>query len=86
MRRRIFRLYGELKLLEVKLLERSAGQDLGDLLSHLDQIEACVNQLRVPVTFMPMLYTLRQHIDMDRERLKKLCGNDGLGSSSDGTE
>ena len=55
---------------------------MGDLLSHLDQMEARVNQLRVPVMFMPMLYTLRQHIDMDRERLRKLWGNDGLGSSS----
>jgi len=82
MRRRILRLYGELKLLEVQLLERSARQGRGDLLSHLDQIEARVNHLRVPVMFMPMLYTLRQHIDMDRERIKKLWGNDGLGSSS----
>ena len=82
MRRRIFRLYGELKLLEVQLVERSAGQSLGDLLSHLDQLEARVGQLRVPVTFMPMLYTLRHHINMDRERLKKLWGNDGSGSSS----
>jgi len=83
MRRRIFRLYGELKLLEVQLVERSAGQSLGDLLSHLDQLEARVGQLRVPVTFMPMLYTLRHHINMDRERLKKLWGNDGSGSSID---
>ncbi len=86
MRRRIFRLYGELKLFEVQLTEHSAGRSLGDLLSHLDQIEARVGQLHVPVTFMPMLYTLRQHINMDRERLKKLWGNDGSDSSIDEEE
>jgi hypothetical protein len=33
-----------------------------------------------------MLYTLRQHINRDRERLKKLWGNDGSGSSIDEKE
>ncbi len=79
MRRRILRLYGELKLLEVQLLESGAGQGMGDLLSHLDRIEARANHLRVPVMFMPMLYTLRQHIDMDRDRLKKLSNHDESG-------
>ncbi len=83
MRRRIFRLYGELKLLEVQLEERSVGQGMGDLLPQLDQLEARVNQLRLPVTFMPMLYTLRHHINLARERLEKLpVRNDELGSTS----
>jgi TRAP transporter TAXI family solute receptor len=69
-RRRIFRLYGELKLLEIQFIERSAGQD--DVLSRLDHLETRVNHLRLPVIFMPMLYTLRNHIHMARQRMEKL--------------
>ena len=73
-RRRIFRLYGELKLLEIQFIERSAEK--GDLLSRLDHLETRVNHLRVPVIFMPMLYTLRNHVHMARQRMEKLpAGN-----------
>ncbi len=80
MQRRIYRLYGELKLLEIKLADRAPGQGIGNLLSELDNLEVRVNQLRLPLTFMPMLYTLRQHIDMARERLERQSvGVDGAG-------
>jgi TRAP transporter TAXI family solute receptor len=69
MRRRIFRLYGELKLLEIQFIERSAGLD--DLLSRLDHLETRVHQIRLPVVFMPMLYSLRSHVHMARQRLEK---------------
>ena len=77
MRRRIFRLYGELKLLEIQLVKARAGQDIDDLLSRLDHLETRVNHLRLPVIFMPMLYSLRSHVQMARQRLEKLpAGNE----------
>lgn len=82
-RRRILRLYGELKFLEVQLVERGVGQGMGDLLFRLDQLEARVNLLRLPVTFMPMLYTLQHHISLARERLEKLASSKHELSSAD---
>lgn len=82
MRRRILRLYGELKILEAQLVERKSRQSMGGLLFRLDQLEARVNHLRLPVTFMPMLYTLRHHITLARERLERLPGIDDPGSIS----
>ncbi len=71
MQRRILKLYGELKLLEIQLGERPGGESLADLGSRLDELDRRVHQVGVPVTFMPMVYTLRQHIDLARERLDK---------------
>jgi hypothetical protein len=35
--------------------------------------ERCVmNHLRLPVIYMPMLYTLRAHVNMAQQRLEKL--------------
>ena len=72
MRRRIFRLYGELRFLEQDLEARRAGQSSGDLTARLERIEERVNHLRMPVFYSNMLYTLRMHILLVRERLKKL--------------
>ncbi len=71
MQRRILRLYGELKLLEIQLMKPRGGENLDDLVPRLDELDRRVHQVGVPVTFMPMVYTLRQHIDLARERLEK---------------
>jgi TRAP-type uncharacterized transport system substrate-binding protein len=71
MRRRIFRLYGELKFLETELDQRNAGESTEDLVSQLDRLEERVNHFRAPVAFAHMLYTLRVHINVVRERLRK---------------
>jgi len=78
MRRRIFKIYKELKSLELQLVKPRAGLDMDELRSRLDRLEERVNNLRIPVTFMPMAYSLRQHIDMAREWLEKIPGNDEL--------
>ena len=68
MRRRILRLYGELKFIEAEL-------DLGpavdpELVSRqLDGFENRVNRMRVPNAFSQMLYTLKQHIALVRQRI-----------------
>jgi len=74
-RRRIFRLYGELKWLEVQSIKRSTGHE--ELLSRLNHLETRVNHLRLPVIFMPMLYSLRSHVHMARQMLEKSCPGSG---------
>jgi TRAP transporter TAXI family solute receptor len=71
MRRRIFRLYGELKFLETELDRRAATDDTQDLSARLDRLEERANHFRMPNAFTHMLYTLRLHISLVRERLAK---------------
>jgi TRAP transporter TAXI family solute receptor len=74
MRRRIFRLYGELKLIEIELERGPAGHDLEALRGRLDRLEERANHFRTPIAFTHMLYTLRDHIGLVRERLKNRNG------------
>jgi hypothetical protein len=71
MRRPIFRFYGELKFIEIQLERRGAEQDADDLLAQLNRLEERANHLRVPVSFTQMLYTLRDHIRLVRDRLQR---------------
>jgi len=69
MRRRIFRLYGELKFLERDLERRGSGEGAGDLVGHLDRLEGRANHLQVPLAYTNLLYNLRRDIQLVRERL-----------------
>jgi TRAP-type uncharacterized transport system substrate-binding protein len=71
MRRRIFRLYGELKYLETELEGRGADKSVEDLTARLDRLEERANHFRMPMAFTHMLYTLRDHISLVRARLQK---------------
>jgi hypothetical protein len=71
MKRRIFRLYGELRFLEQDLESRRGGQSTGDLRARLDRLEKKANSLRVPVSYSNMLYSMRSHIRLVRESLKR---------------
>ena len=66
--RRIFRLYGELKFIEAEL-DRPAGTVNGDALARLQRLEDHANRLLVPVGYAHLLYTLRSHIAMVRDRV-----------------
>ena len=70
MRRRIFQLYGELKIIELEFdtRGRSAAEDM---LAQLDRLEERADHLRVPRSFATVLYTLRAHIGLVRSRLKE---------------
>jgi hypothetical protein len=70
-RRRIFRLYGELKFLEAEMEVRGLHADVKDLLQRLDRLEERANHLRVPTMFAQLLYTLRHHITLVRQRLQQ---------------
>lgn len=68
MRRRIFRLYGELKFVEAELDARG-GPAAADLQLRLQRLEDRANQIRVPSSFAPLLYQLRTHIALVRSRV-----------------
>jgi TRAP transporter TAXI family solute receptor len=73
-RRRIFRLYGELKLIEVEMEGKTAEAPAGALLARLDDLDKRVSRLRVPRGHASLAYTLRHHIRLVRERLTSLPG------------
>lgn len=69
-RRRIYRWYGELSL-----IERAADRGRGDRaaqLRRLGEIEERVNLLRIPASFAGEAYALRMHVQMVRARLTTL--------------
>jgi TRAP transporter TAXI family solute receptor len=70
MRRRIFRLYGELKFIEIEL-EAHGGQASDELRSRLQRLEERADHLYIPFAFAPFLYQLRNHIGLVRERFQR---------------
>lgn len=70
-RYRIFRLYGDLKLLDLEAERRRPGENTEDLSANLDRLEVRASHLRVPVLYSNILYALRRDIDLVRERLKR---------------
>jgi len=70
MRRRIFRLYGELRFIEIEF-EHQGNRASDDMLRRLNRLEERADHLRVPRAFATLLYTLRLHIGMVRNRLQE---------------
>jgi TRAP transporter TAXI family solute receptor len=68
MRRRVFRLYGELKLIEADL--DAHATDAATLLRRLDHLEERADHLQVPLAFAQTLYHMRSHIGLARARLQ----------------
>jgi TRAP transporter TAXI family solute receptor len=68
MRRRVFRLYGELKLIEADLDAHTT--DSASLLRRLDRLEERADHLQVPLAFAQTLYHMRSHIGLARARLQ----------------
>jgi TRAP transporter TAXI family solute receptor len=69
MRRHVLRLYGELKLLEHDLGDGTGADRRPELRRRLEELERRVERMRVPVTYAPLVYNLRLHIDLVRARL-----------------
>jgi TRAP-type uncharacterized transport system substrate-binding protein len=69
MRRRISRLYGELRFLEDDIVARGAAGHRTQLMARLEQLERQANQLRMPIAYESMMYLLRNHISVIRNRL-----------------
>jgi TRAP-type uncharacterized transport system substrate-binding protein len=70
MRRRIFRLYGELRRLEAELVSNASDGSDGNFVEKLNELDRKVSNLKVPVTFSNLVYALRAHIDVVRARLE----------------
>ncbi len=70
-RRRVFRLYGELKLVELEMEEHAGATSTEALVARLDDLEERVSRLHVSRGQSPHAYTLRHHIRLIRERLQK---------------
>jgi TRAP transporter TAXI family solute receptor len=68
MRRKIARLYGELRFLEDEITEGGLT-DGAQLTARLDRLEKQANQLRMPIVYESMMYLLRHHISIVRNRL-----------------
>jgi TRAP-type uncharacterized transport system substrate-binding protein len=71
MRLRVFRLYGELKLLEDELAARGARDPVDDLLARLEGLEERANDMWLPMFLKPFLYQLRIHISLVRARRER---------------
>jgi hypothetical protein len=69
MRSKIVRLYDEMRSIEREMEVSASGQSAVGMLAKLDQLDQRANHLRVPPAYASMLYMLRAHIDLVRERL-----------------
>jgi len=67
-RQRIYRLYGELKVLELRVEDNNERRSEA-LQAELSKLEGRVARLRVPASFAEMVYTLRRNMDLVRARL-----------------
>jgi hypothetical protein len=68
-RSRIYRWYGELKLLELELKDRYDPALTAEYMKRLDDLEKRAYMRSLPIAFSADVYTLRQHIDMVRQSL-----------------
>ena len=68
-RSRIFRWYGQLRNIEERLAEQSEPPSA--LLSELEELEAHAEKVTVPLSYADELYSLRNHIDLVRQKLLK---------------
>jgi TRAP-type uncharacterized transport system substrate-binding protein len=70
-KRRVYKLYGELKRLEDEMLLAAPSGSRQDYVERLDRLEGRANHLSVPTPFRPLVYGLRLHIDMVRQQIEK---------------
>jgi hypothetical protein len=78
MRNRMLKLYGELKVLDDGLT-RGARSDIRDLAERLDRLEERVSAVWLPVSFRPLLYQLKTHIALVRQRHAAILATENKG-------
>ena len=69
--RRIFLLYSDLKFLEAEWEVSASDTISGALSERLDRLEERADHLRLPTGYTHMLYTLKHHISLVRQRLRE---------------
>ena len=70
-RRRVYKLYAELKRLEDEMLLAGDGVARQDYIERLNRLEDRASRLSVPTPFRLLVYGLRLHIDMVRQEAHK---------------
>jgi len=71
-RRKFYRWYGELKDLELEVMNHSEPEKVMAYQGKLDQIEAAINRIRVPLTFFGEVHRLKEHVDLVRGKLSRI--------------
>jgi hypothetical protein len=74
-RSRIYRYYGALIAIERGALADSTDEERQRLFAELDQIEASLNRLRMPLAYADAFYVLREHVGFVRGRLAAAQGS-----------
>jgi len=69
--RRIFRLYGELKVLETDLETMAPGDRTDELAAGLDDLARQANRLKVPLGYAQRLFILKSHIASAQQEIEK---------------
>lgn len=74
-RSRLFRHYGELKLLEIQSQQKPESKTQQEWLAELDRIEQAANRMPTPLAFSDQVYTLREHVHMVRKNILRQFSN-----------
>jgi hypothetical protein len=70
-RSRVFRSYAELRDIEQQAETRE--RPLPELIAALDEMEARAEKIHLPLAYTDELYTLRHHIELVRQKLRRLA-------------
>ena len=71
MQRRIFRLYGELRLIERTLRRAKDPEERARMLARIEELEHQVLDLKLPKSFSEMSFNLKMHIRALSESARK---------------
>jgi hypothetical protein len=71
---RIYRWYGILIALERSMLAQPTPEERAGLIKRLDDIEAEVNKMKMPLAYAEQFYVLRDHIGFVRDRYRNDLG------------
>jgi hypothetical protein len=65
-------MYGELRFLEDEITSAQIeGGDTSEMIARLDKLEEQANRIKLPVAYASMLYSLRDHIDFVRDKIRR---------------
>jgi TRAP-type uncharacterized transport system substrate-binding protein len=70
---RIYKLYSELMLLEDEMASSSSNR-ADNYIERLDRLEVRASRLSLPRSFQPLVYSLRLHVGLVRQRVEKQSG------------
>ncbi len=69
LRARVYRWYGELKMLEREVAAHEGTPPIEKWLRHLDRIERAAQEIKTPVSLASEAYTLREHVALVRRAI-----------------